>query len=176
LHNVPLLEIKAVPLFRPARGRARASTPATGGVDDVPLEPLVRRLRIRRGGPRTPLPLLPVIAVAAGIGIAYVNQTAHVTTATYQATRLAAEQQQLLAQSGQLGSELARLQSSERIIAAAQDLGMHPAARWAFVATSPSPVIAGPPADQLASSQSETTLQQLVAALAGAFGRSANGR
>jgi hypothetical protein len=170
------LEIKAVPHFRFAHGLARDSTAATGGVDDVPFEPLVRRLRIRRGGPRTPLPLLPVIAVAAGIGIAYVNQTAHVTTATYQATRLAAEQQQLLAQSGQLGSELARLQSSERIIAAAQSLGMHPAARWVFVATSPSPVIAGPAADQLASSQTETTLQQLVAALAGAFGRSANGR
>ena len=51
-----------------------------------------------------PLPLLPVIAIAAGIGIAYVNQTAHVTTATYQATRLAAVQQQLVAQDGQLSS------------------------------------------------------------------------
>jgi hypothetical protein len=53
---------------------------------------------------------------------------------------------------------------------------MHPAARWAFVATSPSAVIGSPPADQLASSQSDSTLQQLVAALSGAFGRSANGR
>ena len=164
-----------MPHIRPVRGVARESTPATG-VDDVPFEPLVRRLRIRRGGPRTPLPLLPVIAVAAGIGIAYVNQTAHVTTATYQATRLAAEQQQLVARAGQLGSELARLQSSERIIAAAQDLGMHPAARWANVATSASPVIGAPPSDQLASSQSDSTLQQLVAAFAGAFGRTANGR
>jgi hypothetical protein len=164
-----------VPHIRPRRGGARESTPATG-VDDVPFEPLVRRLRIRRGGPRTPLPLLPVIAVAAGIGIAYVNQTAHVTTATYQATRLAAEQQQLVARAGQLGSELARLQSSERIIAAAQHLGMHPAARWAFVATSPSPVIGSPPAGQLASSQSDNTLQQLVAAFAGAYGRGVNGR
>jgi hypothetical protein len=165
----------AVPHFRSARGGVRESTPATGG-DDVPFEPLVRRLRIRRGGPRTPLPLLPVIAVAAGIGIAYVNQTAHVTTATYQATRLAAEQQQLAARDGQLGNELARLQSSERIIAAAQHLGMHPAARWAFVATSPSAVIGSPQADQLASSQSDSTLQRLVAALSGAFGRSASGR
>jgi len=165
-----------VPQFRPARGLARESLPATGGVDDVPMEPLVRGLRIRRGGPRTPLPLLPVIAVAAGIGIAYVNQTAHVTTATYQATRLAAEQQQLVAQAGQLGSELSRLESSERIIAAAQHLGMRPAARWAFVATSPSPVIGSPAPNQLASSQSDSTLQQLVGALAGAFGRSANGR
>jgi cell division protein FtsL len=165
-----------VPNFRPPRGADREPAPGNGGVDDVPFEPLVRRLRIRRGGPRTPLPLLPVIAIAAGIGIAYVNQTAHVTTATYQATRLAAQQEQLIAQNAQLASELERLQSSERIITAAQNLGMHPAARWANVEASPSPVIGSPPAEQLTSSESNSTLQQLVAALAGDFGGSASGR
>jgi cell division protein FtsL len=165
-----------VPHFRFSRGAVRESTPTTRGVDDVPFEPLVRRFRVRRGGPRTPLPLLPVIAVAAGIGIAYVNQTAHVTTATYQATRLAAQQEQLVAQNGQLNSELARLEASERIIAAAQSLGMHPAVRWARVVASPAPVIGSPATDQLTSSTSDSTLQQLVAALAGAFGESAAGR
>jgi len=162
--------------FRPPRGADPQPAPGNGGVDDVPFEPLVRRLRIRRGGPRTPLPLLPVIAIAAGIGIAYVNQTAHATTATYQATSLAAQQEQLDAQNAQLASELARLQSSERIITAAQDLGMHPAARWAKVEASPSAVIGSPPAEQLTSSESNSTLQQLVAALAGDFGGSASGR
>jgi hypothetical protein len=158
-----------VPNNRPPRGADRPS-------DDVPFEPLVRRLRIRRGGPRTPLPLLPVIAIAAGIGIAYVNQTAHVTTATYQATKLAAVQEQLVAEDGQLSSELARLGSSERIISAAQTLGMHPAGHWANVEASPAPVIGSPPAEQLTSSESTSTLQQLVAALAGDFGGSATGR
>jgi cell division protein FtsL len=163
-----------VPHFRFRRG-AISEPASTAGVDDVPFEPLVRRLRVRRGGPRTPLPLLPVIAIAAGVGIAYVNQTAHVTTATYQATKLAAEQQVLLAQDGQLSAELARLGSSERIIAAAQSLGMHPAARWERVVASPAPVIGAPATEQLTSS-SDSTLQQLVAALAGAFGGSAASR
>jgi hypothetical protein len=165
-----------VPNFRPPRRADRQSAPANGSADEVPFEPLVRRLRIRRGGPRTPLPLLPVIAIAAGIGIAYVNQTAHVTTATYQATRLAAQQEQLVAEDGQLSSELARLGSSERIIAAAQTVGMRPAGKWASVVASPAPVIGSPPAEQLTSSESNSTLQQLVAALAGDFGGSATGR
>src|ERR1700730_1601241 len=139
----------AVPNLRFAPGVDRASTPPAVGVDDVPFEPLVRRLRIRRGGPRTPLPLLPAIAVAAGIGIAYVNQTAHVTTATYQATRLAAQQQQLVAQDSQLTAELSRLESSERIIAAAQDMGMRPAAKWALGGAAPHSVISSPPSEQL---------------------------
>jgi cell division protein FtsL len=160
-----------VPNLRFAHGVDRASTPTAAGVDDVPFEPLVRRLRIRRGGPRTPLPLLPVIAVAAGIGIAYVNQTAHVTTATYQATRLASQQQQLVAQDSQLSAELSRLQSSERIIAAAQEMGMRPAAKWAFVVAAPHNLITSPPTEQLTGSDTNSTLQELVGALDGAWGR-----
>jgi hypothetical protein len=165
-----------VPNLRFAPAVDRASTPTAAGVDDVPFEPLVRRLRIRRGGPRTPLPLLPVIAIAAGIGIAYVNQTAHVTTATYEATRLASQQQQLVAEDSQLSAELARLESSERIIAAAQDMGMRPAGKWAFVAAAPHNVITSPPAEQLTGSDTGGTLQQLVGALDGAFGGSGSGR
>jgi hypothetical protein len=159
-----------VPNLRFAHGVDRASTPTAAGVDDVPFEPLVRRLRIRRGGPRTPLPLLPVIAIAAGIGIAYVNQTAHVTTATYQATRLESRQQQLVAENLQLGSELSRLEGSERIIYAAQSMGMRPAAKWADVVAAPHNVISSPPAEQLTGDDSGTALQQLVGALDGAFG------
>ncbi len=153
----------------------RGSTPTAAGVDDVPFEPLVRRLRIRRGGPRTPLPLLPVIAIAAGIGIAYVNQTAHVTTDTYQATRLASQQQQLVTQDSQLNAELSRLESSERIIASAQHMGMRPAARWAFVVAAPHGVITSPPV-QLTGSDTKSALQQLVGALDGAFAGSGTGR
>jgi hypothetical protein len=165
-----------VPNLRFAPGVDRASTPTAAGVDDVPFEPLVRRLRIRRGGPRTPLPLLPVIAVAAGIGIAYVNQTAHVTTATYQATKLASQQQQLAALDSQLSAELSRLEASERIITSAQDMGMRPAAKWAWIAAAPHDVITSPPAEQLTGSDTNSTLQQLVGALDGAFGGSASGR
>ena len=165
-----------MPHLRFAQGVDRGSTPTAAGVDDVPFEPVVRGLRIRRGGPRTPLPLLPVIAIAAGIGIAYVNQTAHVTTATYQATRLAAQRQQLVAQSSQLDAELSRLQSSERIIASAQVLGMRPANRWAFVAAAPHQLITSPPAEQLTGSDTASALQQLVAALDGAFDGSGTGR
>jgi cell division protein FtsL len=164
-----------VPHLRFAHAVDRASTPTSAGADDVPFEPLVRRLRIRRGGPRTPLPLLPVIAVAAGIGIAYVNQAAHVTTATYQATRLASQQQQLIAQDSQLNAELSRLQASSWIITAAQNMGMRPAAKWAFVVAAPHNVITSPPAEQLTGSDT-STLQQLVGALDGAFGGSGTGR
>ncbi len=117
-----------------------------------------------------------MIAVAAGIGIAYVNQTAHVTTATYQATRLASQQQQLAAQDSQLGAELSRLQSSERIIAAAQVMGMRPAARWESVVAAPHNLITSAPAEQLTGSDTSSTLQQLVGALDGAFDGSGTGR
>src|SRR5689334_1282660 len=43
---------------------SRASTDdLASGADALPVEPGARRVRTRRGGPRTPLPLLPVIAV-----------------------------------------------------------------------------------------------------------------
>src|SRR5690349_7540008 len=102
--------------------------------DDVELHASrPRRPRTRRGGPRTPLPLLPIIGICAGIGIAYVSQTAHLTQASYQANSLAATQQQLQQQAQQLGDELDRLRSSSRISQAATELGMKPPAKWAYV-------------------------------------------
>jgi len=132
-----------------------------------------RRPRTRRGGPRTPLPLLPVIGIVAGIGIAYVSQTAHLTQATYQANDLAVQQHQLQAQAQQLDSQLAQLESSARIDAAAQQFGMKPPARWAYVAAVSQPVSVPQPA--LADTGGLTTgdpVQRLVAALSGTFGPS----
>ena len=133
-----------------------------------------RRPRTRRGGPRTPLPLLPIIGIVAGIGIAYVSQTAHLTQATYQANALAVQQQQLQQQAQQLGDELDRLRSSSRISEAATELGMKPPAKWAYVTASTQPVDV-PPAPQTASSggnNSGDPVQRLVAALSGTFGPS----
>ncbi|HZS13502.1 MAG TPA: cell division protein FtsL [Candidatus Dormibacteraeota bacterium] len=133
-----------------------------------------RRPRTRRGGPRTPLPLLPVIGICAGIGIAYVSQTAHMTQATYQAADLARQQQQLQAEAQQLDSQLAQLSSSARIDAAAQQMGMRPPAKWAYVAAVQQPVDV-PPLAPVADSTGATTgdpVQRLVAALSGTFGPS----
>jgi cell division protein FtsL len=133
-----------------------------------------RRPRTRRGGPRTPLPLLPVIGIVAGIGIAYVSQTAHLTQATYQAADLATQQRQLQTQAQQLDSQLAQLSSSARIDAAAQELGMRPPAKWAYVAAVSQPVSV-PPLAAVADSGGATTgdpVQRLVAALSGTFGPS----
>jgi cell division protein FtsL len=110
-------------------------------LEQLPLDEPARRQRLRRGGPRTPLPLLPVIAIAAGIGVAYVSQSAHTTAATYEVSSLAAQQQRLKAQDQQLTEELSRLDSSERIVAAAQHLGMRPANQWAYVASQPAQVM-----------------------------------
>jgi hypothetical protein len=145
-------------------------------VDQFPLDAPQRRVRLRRGGPRTPLPLLPVIAIAAGIGIAYINQTAHTTQATYHATELTAQQQQLGSQAAQLGDELARLQSSERLVAAAQQLGMRPADKWAYTASNVVPIVPASAAPQLTGGIDQSALQQLVAALVGAYGPSGRGR
>jgi cell division protein FtsL len=133
-----------------------------------------RRPRTRRGGPRTPLPLLPIIGICAGIGIAYVSQTAHLTQATYQANSLAAEQRTLQQQAQQLGDELERLRSSSRINAAAQQLGMKPPARWAYVTAAGAPVTV--PVAQNTSGDGNDNgadpVQRLVAALSGQFGPS----
>ena len=129
-----------------------------------------RRTRLRRGGPRTPLPLVPVIAALAGVGVAYVSQTAHSTQATYQAGALYAQNTQLRTQDAQLGDDLARLESAERIVAAAQSLGMRPAGHWAYIDAQLKPVVASP-GPQLAVRPSGTDpLQEFVAAVGGAFG------
>jgi cell division protein FtsL len=135
-------------------------------LDDSP----ARRTRLRRGGPRTPLPLLPLIAALAGVGVAYVSQSAHSTQATYQAAGLAEQNQQLRAQDAELGDELARLESAERIVAAAQKLGMRPAGHWSYVNVPLKPAlnIAGPPPS--AQPASGDPLQQFVASVGGAFG------
>jgi len=139
--------------------------------DDVPFVPEHERQgRLRRRGPRTPLPLLGVIAVAAGIGVAYVNQTARATQETYQATSLQSEQQQLSAESSKLGDQLSRLEASERIVAAAQALGMKPAGSWTYVAASPVPVVTQSPPSRGGNSQPSDPVQRVVAAVGSAFG------
>jgi cell division protein FtsL len=128
-----------------------------------------RRARLRRGGSRTPLPLLPVIAVITGVAIAYVSQTAHVTQRTYQVAALTSEQAQLSADNQLLGDQLDRLTSSERVDAAAQQLGMRPAAQWSYVAA-PAPVVAPPAPKQAGDPQNADALTRLVAVLSGSFG------
>lgn len=135
-------------------------------LDEVPM----RRARLRRGGPRTPLPLLPLIAMLAGVGVAYVSQSAHLTQATYQATALTQQNQQLRARDAELGGELARLESAERIVAAAQKLGMRPAAKWTYVDTRLTPVVGSPVAQVGNPQQNGDPLQQFVAALGGVLG------
>ena len=131
-------------------------------LEQLPLDEPARRQRLRRGGPRTPLPLLPVIAIAAGIGVAYVSQSAHTTEATYQVSSLTARQQQLTSQDQQLNEALSRLESSERIVAAAQQLGMRPASQWAYVAAQPAQVM--PPAPPQTASSADAA-RDLIAAL-----------
>jgi cell division protein FtsL len=157
---------------RQSKFNASARADAGRDVDLLPVEPSARRSRLRRGGPRTPLPLLPLIAVGAGIGIAYVSQTAHATQSTYRATSLAAQQQHLHTEYLQLSDELARLQSSARIVSAAQHLGMRPASSWAYIASNPVQVLPTSPPQLTATSGD--ALQQLVAALSGAAGPEGN--
>jgi len=131
-------------------------------LEQLPLDEPARRQRLRRGGPRTPLPLLPVIAIAAGIGVAYVSQSAHTTAATYEVSTLTAQKASLTAENQQLSDELSRLESSERIVAAAQQLGMRPAGQWAYVASQPTDVM--PPATAQTASSSDPA-RDLIAAL-----------
>lgn len=132
-----------------------------------------RRPRTRRGGPRTPLPLLPIIGICAGIGIAYVSQTAHLTQANYQANSLAVQQQQLQQQAQQLGDQLDRLRSSSRISGAAAALGMKPPARWAYVSAAAQPVSVPAGSNSApGSTDGSDPVQRLVAALSGSFGPS----
>jgi hypothetical protein len=139
--------------------------------DDVPFVPRDdRQSRLRRGGPRTPLPLLGVIAIAAGIGVAYVNQTARATQETYQAASLQTEQQQLTSENSKLGDQLSRLEASERIVAAAQALGMKPAGSWTYVAAAPVPVLTQPAPGGGGNSTPSDPVQRVVAALGSAFG------
>jgi hypothetical protein len=145
------------------------SLPADLG--DVPLdEAPARRSRLRRGGPRTPLPLLPLIAALAGVGVAYVSQSAHATQATYQAGALAQQSQKLVAQNAELGDQLGQLQSAERIVAAAQTLGMRPAARWTYLDTPLKPVVGLATPQLTTTQQTSDPLQQFVATVGGAIG------
>ena len=139
---------------------------------DVPLDGQApaRRTRLRRGGPRTPLPLLPLIAAIAGVGVAYVSQSAHATQATYQAAALSQQNQQLQGQNAELGGELARLQSAERIVAAAQKLGMRPAGHWSYVDVQLKPVVTTPGTQVATQQTTGDPLQQFVAAIGSAFG------
>ena len=53
------METRAVP-SRQSKNNASARAGAGRDVDLLPIEPSGRRSRLRRGGPRTPLPLLPL--------------------------------------------------------------------------------------------------------------------
>ena len=103
---------------------ATAATPNRPPTPSPPGATSSRRDRRRRGGPRTPLPLLPIIAVCAGIGLAYVSQTAQATQANYDQTSLIHQQQQLTLEDQQLGSRARRalgLGEDHRVGAAAGD-------------------------------------------------------
>ena len=149
-------------------------TPRSHAPDDdlagVPLdEAPARRTRLRRGGPRTPLPLLPLIAALAGVGVAYVSQSAHSTQATYRAAALSVRNEALRNRSAQLDDELARLESAERIVAAAQKLGMRPAGHWSYVDAHLTPVVAVPAPLLAARPPAGDPLQQFVATVGGAL-------
>jgi len=107
--------------------------------------------------------------MCAGVGIAYVSQTAHGTQTTYQAAGLTAERDSLRKENEQLVNELGRLRSAERVVTAAQRLGMRPAGQWMYVASAPASVV--PPPRQLTGAgtgpDGGNAAARLVAALRG---------
>lgn len=131
---------------------------------------VAERMRNRRGGPRAPLPLLPLIGLCAGVGIAYVAQSAHLTQTSYQETTLVAQQQDLQRDDASLGDQLARMRSPSRIAAAAQRLGLHPPAHWAYVVAVPPPIATPPRAGDGASpTPGADPLEHVVQAMSGSF-------
>jgi cell division protein FtsL len=155
-------------LLRPRRHRATVLSTEALSLH----APAARRDRGRRGGPRTPLPLLPVIAVCAGVGLAYVSQTAQATQADYNQTALIHEQQQLTAEDQQLGAQLDQLSASARIIDLAQRLGMVSGGTWSY-AVSPAAQVVSAPTTELAAAPIQpgpSTLGELGAAFSGVFG------
>ena len=144
-----------------------------GDLGSVPMdEATPRRTRLRRGGPHAPFPVLPLIAALTGIGVAYVSQSAHSTAATYQATSLVATNQLLQNQDAQLNDDLARLQSTERIVAAAQKMGMRPAAHWTYLSTPLTPVVPAPSSQLTGNSTAhdQNLIAQLIADVSSIFG------
>ena len=129
-----------------------------------------RRGRTRRGGPRTPLSLVGLIAVLCGVGVAYVGQMAHATESTYEAGTLQVDQVDLRTQAAHLDDELARQRATERIVAAAQVLGMRPAGQWAYVAARPVAVLPAPNAVLASTAIPTDPLQRFIATLGGAVG------
>ena len=131
-----------------------------------------RRDRGRRGGPRTPLPLLALIAAATGVGIAYVSQTANATQSTYNATALIQTQQQLSTQDQQLGDKLGQLLASEKIITQARRLGMVEGGSWLYATATPEQVVPASSTEVVDASKqqnADSAVSQLIAALSGAF-------
>lgn len=136
----------------------------------VPLDaPSSRRSRTQRGGSHAPLLLMPVIAIVAGVAIAYVSQTAHATTATYQASTLQSQQRDLQLQNSRDGEQLAQLQSTERIAAAAQQIGLRPAGQWSYVASVPAQFVTPSAPSVVAQAEPSDPFQRLVATLSTPF-------
>jgi len=150
-----------------------AAGPFPRFVEDVPVEaPRGLRSRNRRGGARTPVPLLPLIALGAGVAIAYVAQTAHLTQSTYEVNKLTAQQAALRQLDQRLGAELDRLRSAARIDRASQQMGLRPPAHWGYVAAvAPGLNVPGAPSTGAQPGRGSDSLQKLVAALSGEFGQ-----
>ena len=129
------------------------------------------RVRTRRGGGRAPYPLLPVIGICAGIGLAYVSQTAHLTQTQYQATSAQAEQARLQREANSLQDELNRLTDPSRIDAAAQRLGLHPPSAWTYVVAVPPPIaVPAPTGASTGAGPTRAPATHVVEAMVGSLG------